>query len=48
MFDGHGGKEVSIFVKEMFVQELIKLDEYKKKCYGDALKKCFHRMDILM
>eukprot|EP00353_Schmidingerella_taraikaensis_P014031 CAMPEP_0185578072 /NCGR_PEP_ID=MMETSP0434-20130131/11928_1 /TAXON_ID=626734 ORGANISM="Favella taraikaensis, Strain Fe Narragansett Bay" /NCGR_SAMPLE_ID=MMETSP0434 /ASSEMBLY_ACC=CAM_ASM_000379 /LENGTH=295 /DNA_ID=CAMNT_0028195797 /DNA_START=170 /DNA_END=1057 /DNA_ORIENTATION=+ len=48
VFDGHGGKEVSIFVKEKFVQELIKLDEYKNRQYGDALKKCFRRMDTMM
>jgi serine/threonine protein phosphatase PrpC len=48
VFDGHGGKEVSIFVKEKFVAELTKLEEYKTKNYGDALKKCFRRMDTIM
>lgn len=48
VFDGHGGKEVSIFVKEKFCDELVKLDEYKSKNYGAALKKCFRRMDVIM
>ena len=48
VFDGHGGKEVSIWVKEKFVDELVKLDEYKNRQYGDALRKCFRRMDEMM
>ena len=26
VFDGHGGKEVSIWVKEKFIEELVKLE----------------------
>lgn len=48
VFDGHGGKEVSIFVKEKFVAELIKSEEYKSKNYAEALKKNFRRMDVIM
>ena len=48
VFDGHGGKEVSLFVKEVFVDELIKLEEYKNQQYEAALKKCFRRMDLMM
>lgn len=48
VFDGHGGKEVSIFVKEKFVAELVKLEEYKSRNYGDALKACFLKMDTMM
>jgi|ERR1712166_1612205 len=48
VFDGHGGKEVSIYVKEIFVNELIKMDDFKNKQYGDALRKCFRRMDVIM
>lgn len=29
VFDGHGGKEVSIYVKKHFVDELKKLDSFK-------------------
>ena len=28
VFDGHGGKEVSIYVKEKFCEELVKLQEF--------------------
>lgn len=48
VFDGHGGKEVSIFVKAVFCQELIKLEEYKNKQYEKALSKAFLRMDVMM
>lgn len=48
VFDGHGGKEASIYVREKFVAELIKLDDFKSKQYGEALKKCFRRMDVMM
>ena len=48
VFDGHGGKEVSIWVKEHFIDELLKLEEFKAKNYGEALKMCFRRMDVMM
>ena len=48
VFDGHGGKEVSIWVKEKFCEELVKLEEFKTRQYGPALKACFRRMDVLM
>ena len=48
VFDGHGGKEVSIWVKEVFVKELIKLEEYRSKNYEAALKAVFRKMDTLM
>ena len=48
VFDGHGGKEASIYVREKFVAELVKLEEFKSKQYGEALKKCFRRMDVMM
>ena len=41
VFDGHGGKEVSIFVKARFTEELQKLDSYKSKDYTKALKEAF-------
>ena len=48
VFDGHGGKEVSLFVKDKFIDELIQLDEYKQKNYGEALRVCFQRMDTML
>ena len=48
VFDGHGGKEVSIYVKEKFCKELVKLPEFKSKQYGEALRSCFRRMDVMM
>jgi len=29
VFDGHGGKEVSLWVKDNFVPELLRLNEFK-------------------
>lgn len=48
VFDGHGGKEVSIWVKEKFCEELVKLQEFKSGEYGKALRTCFRRMDVMM
>ena len=48
VFDGHGGKEASIYVREKFVNELVKLDDFKNKQYGAALSKCFRKMDVMM
>ncbi len=48
MFDGHGGKEVSIYVKNHFVKELVKSQMYKQRNYESALKETFHRMDEML
>lgn len=48
VFDGHGGKEVSIFVKAKFCEELQKLQEFKDKKYEEALKVAFRRMDEIL
>ena len=37
VFDGHGGSEVALFVKAVFVDELKKSDLYKTGNYGRAL-----------
>ena len=34
VFDGHGGREVALFVERHFVQELTKLEEYKSGDVG--------------
>ncbi len=41
VFDGHGGKEVALYVQKKFVETFKKLPEYKSGQYEDALKKCF-------
>ena len=48
VFDGHGGKEVSIFVKAVFKDELLKLESFKAKEYEKALKECFKKMDDML
>ena len=48
VFDGHGGKEVSQFVKAHFVAELEKNENFKKNDYKKALKETFLKMDDLM
>jgi serine/threonine protein phosphatase PrpC len=48
VFDGHGGKEVSLYVKKHFVDELRKLDSFKNGNYEAALCEIFKRMDDLL
>jgi serine/threonine protein phosphatase PrpC len=48
VFDGHGGKDVAIFVKQKFVDYLVKSAEYKEGRYEEALKRNFIQMDELM
>lgn len=48
VFDGHGGKEVSQFVKTHFVEELAKNQKFKESDYKSALKETFLKMDELM
>ena len=48
VFDGHGGKEVALYVEKHFVETLKKLPEYKNAQYEDALTKCFIVMDEMM
>ena len=31
VFDGHGGKEVALFVKNHFKEELVKLQSFRQK-----------------
>ena len=31
VFDGHGGKEVSLYMKDVFVNELVKLESFKNQ-----------------
>ncbi|KRX00345.1 Protein phosphatase 2C (PP2C)-like domain [Pseudocohnilembus persalinus] len=48
VFDGHGGKEVAKFVELHFVEEIVKLQEYKDKNFEEALIKVFQQMDEMM
>lgn len=48
VFDGHGGKEVALFVQKKFIETFKKLPEYKNGNYEDALRKCFITMDEMM
>jgi len=45
VFDGHGGREVSQYVKEVFVNELKENKAYKDKKYDLALTETFVKMD---
>ena len=48
VFDGHGGKEVAVWVKKKFSEELAKNKNFKSKDYQKALTENFLRMDTLM
>jgi len=48
VFDGHGGKVVSIYVKKVFVNELKRLQTFKQKNYEAALKEIMFRMDEML
>ena len=48
VFDGHGGKEVSLYVKEIFAKKLTELEEFKAKEYEDSLRKIFYDIDVGM
>lgn len=45
VFDGHGGKETSEFIKANFYKTLISTIEWKGKAYEAALKACFMELD---
>jgi len=48
VFDGHGGKEVSIYVKKHFIEELKRLENYKNGNYDNALREIFKKMDDML
>ena len=45
VFDGHGGKEVALYVKRHFVDTLINLPSFKEEKYEEALKGAFLAID---
>lgn len=48
VFDGHGGNEVSLWVKENFIPVLTKLEAFKCQRYLDALKDIFPKLDEML
>ena len=42
------GREVALYVKEHFVDELKKLDSFKKRDFQGALREIFIRMDEML
>lgn len=48
VFDGHGGKEVAVFVGKHFTEEFLKTESYNKGDIKSALEETFIKMDELM
>lgn len=48
VFDGHGGKEVALFVAKHFVDELKNNENYRSKRFDLSLSENFLRMDSLL
>lgn len=48
VFDGHGGPEVSKFVRQHFIKSLLSSAAYKRKDYKKALEDTFIKMDKLL
>ena len=48
VFDGHGGKEVAIFVERYFIDELTKNANYMQLKFKEALTETFIQMDKLL
>ena len=45
VFDGHGGAEVAMFVRDNIKSTLLELESFKDERYEDALKECFMELD---
>lgn len=48
VFDGHGGKEVSLFVKMKYTELLTSLPSFQDGRFEDALRESFHKIDELL
>lgn len=48
VFDGHGGKEVSLFCAKYFVSTLVELESFKARAYREALVEAFHKIDEML
>ena len=45
VFDGHGGREVAYYVRDHFIDELKRLESFRKGDYQNCLREIFLRMD---
>lgn len=45
VFDGHGGKEVSQYAKERFIEIFTNTPDFKLQKYGPALVDTFMKLD---
>ncbi len=48
VFDGHGGQEVAIFTERHFVDEIKKMDNFKKGNYKQSLIDIFLLIDKML
>ncbi|CAD8085270.1 unnamed protein product [Paramecium primaurelia] len=48
IFDGHGGKEIAIFVERHFIEELQRNKNFKDQKFQEALQETFLKMDELI
>jgi serine/threonine protein phosphatase PrpC len=48
VFDGHGGREVAMFVKNHFTKNLVNCAAYRRKDFKLALENTFLKMDRLL
>lgn len=48
VFDGHGGKEVALYVEKHFVDELRKNENFKNEKMELALRETFLKMDLML
>ena len=48
VMDGHGGRQVSKFIKQKFWETLLDEPLYKQDKYEEALKETFKKMDELL
>ena len=48
IFDGHGGKEVALFVEKYFVDELVKNPNFNQCKFKEALTETFIQMDKML
>ena len=48
VFDGHGGSDVSEFVRRHFLDHLVDNKYFKSKDFATALRQTFLQMDVLL
>ena len=45
VYDGHGGAEVAMFVRDYLIKELKTLDSFKQQNYEECLKEIYLKLD---